>query len=96
MNLTADTAAITATAQTLTRAAEALSADVDSLAAASSDLRGRWAGDAQSAFTSQHAQVDARMREKAAILKITGQRLATYAADLERADIDGARAVLGL
>ncbi|MFJ4160325.1 hypothetical protein [Microbacterium testaceum] len=96
MHVSADTDALNASAQMLSGAADALSGDMDTLAAASLTMRAGWAGDAQAAWTRRHAQIDSTMRDKAATLRLTSQRVSQYAQELAQADADGAHAVLGL
>ncbi len=69
---------------------------LDSLAASSQDLRSRWEGDAQSAFTRRSSANDAQWRLHAATLRLGSERAAKLAAEYQQADIDGARAVIGL
>jgi len=95
MHLKADTELIAASAQVLSSVADALGVDMDILAAASHTMREGWKGDAQTAWTGRHAQIDSTMRDKAAMLRLTSRRVSQYAEELAQADIDGARAVLG-
>ncbi|WP_279366805.1 WXG100 family type VII secretion target [Microbacterium testaceum] len=95
MHVTADTDSLAASAQALSSAADALSAEMDTLASASQTMRAGWKGEAQAAWTGRHAQMDSAMRDKAAVLRLTSQRVSQYAQDLAQADVDGARAVLG-
>jgi hypothetical protein len=53
-------------------------------------------GDARAAWASRHAAIDAQTRHKAAVLRRTAQRIAQYADDIARADVDAARAVIGI
>lgn len=96
MNLKADTDALAALAQTLSKNADAIAGKADDLAAASLTLRSRWTGDAQGGWALQHSQIDARMRDRAGALKLTAKRVARYAEDIAKADEAGARAILGL
>lgn len=95
MHLKADTNSIAASAQVLASAADALSAEVDTLSNASQTMRAGWQGDAQIAWTGRHAQMDSTLRHKAATLRVASQHASQYAEDLVRADVAGARAVLG-
>lgn len=95
MHVKADPESIAASAQALSSAADALSADMDALSTASQTMRARWEGDAQTAWTGRHAQIDSTMRHKAATLRLASQRVSQYAQDLAQADVAGARSVLG-
>ncbi|MDQ1128821.1 WXG100 family type VII secretion target [Microbacterium sp. SORGH_AS_0888] len=96
MYLKADIESIAASAQVLSSAADTLDVDMDALAAASRTMRARWMGDAQTAWTGRHAQIDGTLRDKATTLRLTSRRVSQYAQELAQADVDGARAVLGL
>ena len=96
MQVKVDTDALTAMAQALSSAADALSGEMDDLATASRTMRSGWKGEAQAAWTGRHAQIDSTLRHKAAILQIASRRVSQYAHEIAEADAQGARLVLGL
>ncbi|WP_091230951.1 WXG100 family type VII secretion target [Microbacterium sp. 3J1] len=77
-------------------AAASIVDSLDGLAGAAQDLRNRWEGEAEAAFTRRSSANDAQWRMHAATLRLASERAARLAEEYHQADVDGARAVLGL
>lgn len=96
MDLTVDPDRLGEIAADTRAAAAAIVESLDALAAAGQDLRSRWEGDAERAFTRRSSATDAQWRLHAATLRLAAERTARLAEEYRQADADGARAVLGV
>ncbi|MFJ6534203.1 hypothetical protein [Microbacterium sp. NPDC091662] len=96
MDLTIDPDRLAETAASGLATATAIVESLDALAGAAGDLRSRWEGEAQNAFTRRSSALDAQWRLHAGTLRLASERAARLAEEYRQADADGARAVLGL
>jgi len=96
MDLTVDPDRLAETAASAAASAASIVETLDALAGTSQDLRTRWEGEAQSAFTRRSSALDAQWRLHAGTLRLSAERAVRLADEYRQADADGARAVLGL
>ncbi|WP_311242885.1 WXG100 family type VII secretion target [Microbacterium sp. WCS2018Hpa-23] len=95
MDLKVDPDRLAEAAASSAASAAAIVESLDSLAGTSQDLRSRWEGEAQNAYTRRSSALDSQWRLHAGTLRLSAERAARLADEYRQADSDGARAVLG-
>lgn len=96
MDLKVDPEKLYGLARTAATTAEGLAETIDGLSGASRSLQAGWQGEAQLSFVRHAGSADAQGRTVAGDLRRSAERLTRLAEAYHKADVNGARSVLGI